>query len=113
MTAPILRLEPDGRHRVVPAGPPRLGDLLLRLGAVAPDRLLVALALQPTDGRRLGELLLSRGWTTEEGLAAALALQHGAERADLRSHPPDARLLDLLGPDTCVRLGLVPWKRAG
>jgi cellulose synthase/poly-beta-1,6-N-acetylglucosamine synthase-like glycosyltransferase len=113
MTAPILRLEHDGRHRVVPAGPPRLGDLLLRLGAVAPDRLLVALALQPTDGRRLGEFLLSRGWTTEEGLAAALALQHGAERADLRSHPPDARLLDLLGPDTCVRHGLVPWKRTG
>jgi cellulose synthase/poly-beta-1,6-N-acetylglucosamine synthase-like glycosyltransferase len=113
MTAPILRLEPDGRHRVVPAGPPRLGDLLLRLGAVAPDRLLIALALQPTDGRRLGELLLSRGWTTDEGLAAALALQHGAERADLRSLPPEARLLDLLGPDTCVRHGLVPWKRAG
>jgi glycosyltransferase involved in cell wall biosynthesis len=113
MTAPILRLEPDGRHRVVPAGPPRLGDLLLRLGAVAPDRLLVALALQPADGRRLGELLLSRGWTTEEELAAALALQDGAERAALRSHPPDARLVDLLGADTCVRRGVVPWKRAG
>jgi glycosyltransferase XagB len=113
MTAPILRLEPDGRHRAVLAAPPRLGDLLLRLGAVAPDRLLVALALQPNDGRRLGDILLSRGWTTEDGLASAVALQHGADRADLRAHPPDLRLVDLLGPDSCIRLGVVPWKRAG
>ncbi len=113
MTAPILRLEPDGRHRAVLTGPPRLGDLLLRLGAVAPDRLLVALALQPNDGRRLGDILLSRGWTTEDGLASAVALQHGADRADLRAHPPDLRLVDLLGPDACIRLGVVPWKRAG
>jgi cellulose synthase/poly-beta-1,6-N-acetylglucosamine synthase-like glycosyltransferase len=113
MTAHILRLEHDGRHCVVPSRPERIGDLLLRLGAVAPDRLLVALALQPMDGRRLGELLVSRGWTTAEGLAAALALQGGAGRADLAADPPDPRLMDLLGPDACVRFGLVPWKRAG
>jgi len=116
MTAPILRLERDGRHRPVAAAPapPRLGDILLRLGAVAPDRLLVALGLQPKDGnRRLGEILVERGWTTPEDLAAALALQSGAEWADLRRFPPDLRLVDRLGPGACLRLGLVPWKRAG
>jgi glycosyltransferase XagB len=86
--------------------------VLLRLGAVAPDRLLVALALQPKDGRRLGDILVSRGWTSPEDLAAALALQHGADRADLRraARPPP---VDLLGPDACIRLGVVPWKSAG
>jgi glycosyltransferase XagB len=114
MTAPILRLEPDGCHRPVPVvPPPRLGDVLLRLGGVAPDRLLLALALQPQDGRRLGEMLVARGWTSPQDLAAALALQHGADRADLRAAPPSARLIDLLGPDSCIRLGVVPWKRAG
>jgi cellulose synthase/poly-beta-1,6-N-acetylglucosamine synthase-like glycosyltransferase len=114
MTAPILRLDPDGHHRSLPVvAPPRLGDVLLRLGAVAPDRLLVALALQPQDGRRLGEILVARGWTTAEDLAAGLALQHGADRANLRTSPPDPHLVDLLGPDSCIRLGVVPWKTAG
>jgi cellulose synthase/poly-beta-1,6-N-acetylglucosamine synthase-like glycosyltransferase len=85
----------------------------LRLGAVAPDRLLVALALQPKDGRRIGDILVARGWTSSDDLAAALALQLGTERADLRTRPPDARLIDLLGPETCIRLGVVPSHRAG
>jgi cellulose synthase/poly-beta-1,6-N-acetylglucosamine synthase-like glycosyltransferase len=93
--------------------PPQLGDVLLRLGGVAPDRLLVALAAQPRDGRRLGEILVARGWTTPEDLAAALALQHGADRANLRTRPPDPGLVDLIGPDSCIRLGAVPWKSAG
>jgi glycosyltransferase XagB len=98
----------------MPAGSPRrLGDILLRLGAVAPDRLLVALALQPQDGRRLGEILVSRGWTSEDGLAAALALQHGRGPGGPRAHPPDLRLVDLLGADACIRLGVVPWRTAG
>ena len=115
MTAPILRLESEGHHRPIPAppAPPRLGDILLRLGAVAPDRLLVALGLQSKECRRLGDILVSRGWTTAEDLASALALQSGAERADLRGRPPDLRLVDLLGPGTCIRFGLVPWKSAG
>ena len=93
--------------------PAQLGDVLLRLGAVAPERLLVALAVQPQDGRPLGEILVARGWTTPEDLAAALALQHGADRANLRTAAPDSRLVDLLGPDACIRLGLVPWKGGG
>lgn len=118
MTAPVLRLHPNGRHRSLPEGPAslagrRLGDILVRQGDLSPDHLLAALAIQPRESGLLGDILVSRGWTSSEALASALALQRGVERADLGREPPDPRLVDLLGAPGCIRLGALPWKRAG
>jgi hypothetical protein len=85
MTALTLRLEADGRHRAIrpQAAPRRIGEILLQCGAVAPDRLRLALALQDGDRRRLGEILVSRRWASPEAVAAAAATQVGVATADL------------------------------
>ena len=115
MTALTLRLEADGRHRALRPHrvPDPLGEILVGAGAVAPDRLRLALALQVGDGRRLGEILISRRWATPEAVAAAVARQNGVAGANLVAQPPDPRLVDALGAPACLRLGVVPWRAAG
>ncbi len=115
MAALTLRLEADGRHRAIrpQAAPGRIGEILLRCGAVAPDRLRLALALQDGDRRRLGEILVSRRWASSEAVAAAAATQGGVAAADLEAAPPDPGLVDRLGAQACLRLGVVPWRPAG
>lgn len=118
MTAPVLRLDPHGRHRLVRrettplAGLP-IGEILVRQGDLDPGQLLAALAVQPTESGRLGDILVAHGWTTPDAVAAALALQRGAERADLDRETPDLQLVDLLSPAACVRSGALPLCRAG
>jgi glycosyltransferase XagB len=116
MTALTLRLEADGRHRAVPPprpAPARIGEILVRNGALAPDRLRIALVLQKGDGRRLGDLLIARRWAAPEAVAAAAAVQAGMEQVDLVADPPDPWLVDMLGAPACLRLGVVPWRRTG
>ena len=60
MTASVLRLSADGDHRPIQPGTAglrglRLGEVLVRLGSLTPERLLAALALQPHDPARLGD----------------------------------------------------------
>lgn len=46
---------------------------------------------------------------------ALLASAHAARlaRIDPLREPPDMRLIDRLGPATCLRYGLLPWRRVG
>jgi len=67
---------------------PRLGDLLVRMGALTPSELEWALQEQKADGRRLGELLLAHGKVTPEQMATALAHRLGVLRADLSTQDP-------------------------
>ncbi len=116
MTATVLRLDPKGHHRIVPgaaSGRNRLGDILVRRGDLAPGKLLAALALQAHERRPLGEILTVRGWVQPTALSAALAIQAGVADADFGASPPDTHLIDLIGASACLRLGILPWKRAG
>jgi hypothetical protein len=84
---PDDRLDPAPRSgrpaRAVPPprpAPARIGEILVRNGALAPDRLRIALVLQKGDGRRLGEILVARRWAAPEAVAAAAAVQAGMDR---------------------------------
>ncbi len=90
-----------------------VGQMLLERGALSPEDLARALALQAREEARFGDILLAHGMVTTEALYATLAEQYGTVVADLRRERPDPRLIDALGADFCIRNGIVPWKRAG
>ena len=91
----------------------RLGEILLDMKAVDPGDLLKAVALRNRQDVRLGDILLAHGWVTEPALMSALSQQWGARLIDLARDPPDARLIDLFGPEFCLAEGIVPWRKAG
>lgn len=80
---------------------PKLGEVMLELGAIDPDQLIAALQLQketPTEAgaAHLGEVLMKMGTIDERALAAALAFQFGIPLADLTHEKPE--------PDAVARL---------
>ena len=95
------------------AGRVPLGQLLLEAGAVSPSNLMRALALREQQDVRLGDILLAHDWVSEADLMAALAKQWGAAVVDLAREPPDPRLIDRIGAETCLKRGMVPWRRVG
>ncbi|MEZ5885877.1 MAG: glycosyltransferase [Paracoccaceae bacterium] len=90
-----------------------LGQILMDMKAVGPGDMLKALALRDRQDVRLGDVLLAHGWVSEPALMAALANQWGARILDLAAEPPDARLIDALGPDFCLKEAVLPWRRIG
>ncbi|MEM1065906.1 MAG: glycosyltransferase [Pseudomonadota bacterium] len=96
------------------ANAPLLGDLLLRAGAVSARDLNRALNAQArTPGTRLGQILTRRGFAAPRAVNHALARQRGAREVDLANCRPDPRLIDRIGADACLRLELLPVRRAG
>ncbi len=76
---------------------PQLGAILLEQGALSAEDLARAVALQHREDARFGDILLA----------------HGMVVADLAAEPPDTRLVDALGAETCIRHAILPWKRVG
>ncbi|HDR28001.1 glycosyltransferase family 2 protein [Rhodovulum sp.] len=89
----------------------RLGEQLLVAGAVTPEALERALADHARMEVQLGELLIAEGDATADAVAEALCRQFGTGRADFAAYPPDPRLIDILGVRTCLKKGLLPWRR--
>ncbi len=92
------------------AAQPYLGDLLVRAGALAPDALQDALALQRGQDTLLGHILLVNGLISREALIAALSEQSKLGRADLDSTPPEPDLAVGVDPYLCLRLEAIPWR---
>ncbi len=90
-----------------------IGQILVDMGALAPQDLLRATVLRQREDARIGDILLAHGMVDEGTLYAALAQQYRAEVANLIRTPPDVRLIDRLGADTCLRKGVLPWRQAG
>ena len=69
----------------------RLGDLLVKSGAITQPQLDEALKLQANTGDRLGTVLQKHGFITEKQLIDTLMNQLGVEFIDLNSYviPPD------------------------
>ena len=61
----------------------RLGDVLIKSGAITPEQLDEALAMQKTTGQRLGTVLIDSGIIKESQLINALTTQLGVEYIDL------------------------------
>ena len=88
-----------------------LGEILVEQGALTEAQLAQVLALQEREEARFGDILLAREMVSETALYRALSTQYGCAVADLAAEPPDARLVDAIGAENCVRNGVLPWKR--
>lgn len=113
--APALRSVAD--RSAVPGPSARaaagLGGDLVRRGVVAATDLLRVLALAGPGGTSLAQALRSHGLAQDDRLASALAERAGLRRIGPDDGPPDPRLVAALGAPACVRLQVLPWRRAG
>jgi MSHA biogenesis protein MshE len=88
-----------------------LGTLLLRVGAIDPEQLEIALTEKERSPRRLGEILVEWGWVPSVAIARALAEQYDIPFLDLSATEvePDAAML--LPEDAARRLQALPVRR--
>ncbi len=105
----------DRARGAVPAAPlhATFAARLMAEGTVAPHALVQAVAQQRRHGGHLAEILLALGHVGEAPLYAAMARHWGVQAGDLMNLPPDPRLIDRIGATTCLREGLLPWRRVG
>lgn len=87
-----------------------LGAELVRRGVVGGAGLLRGLLAARGPGARV---LRSHGLADDRALARALAERAGLGRISLADGVPDPRLIATLGECDCLRMGCLPWARAG
>lgn len=105
---PSRQSQPNrGRHRRP------IGQVLLERGELSPENLARVVALQQREDARFGDILLAQGMVTSGALYAALSEQYETLTADLGAEPPDARLIDALGAEFCIKNMTLPWKSIG
>jgi type IV pilus assembly protein PilB len=96
-------------HRVKPRGTRlRLGDILLRSGAITNEQLAQALAHQKKSGRALGEILVLLGFVTDDAMRQALGRQSNVSFVDLDRMAIDKTLARVINSSYARRHGLVP-----
>ncbi len=86
----------------------RLGDLLVKYGAITQDQLEQALAMQKGTGRRLGALLIEEGIIHENQLIDALTTQLGVEYVDLSKVEIPAEMARILPKNIAKKYMVVP-----
>lgn len=86
----------------------RLGDVLLRDGAINEQQLARALAEQSRTNRMLGELLIEQGVITPQVFLETLAKTLGVCCVHLRHGLIDPQVFKLVGAEECERLRAVP-----
>jgi type IV pilus assembly protein PilB len=85
-----------------------LGTLLLRVGAIDPEQLEIALTEKERSPRRLGEILVEWGWVPSVAIARALAEQYGMPFLDLSRTEIEQSAAMLLPEDAARRLQALP-----
>ena len=88
----------------------RLGDLLVKSGAITQTQLDEALTLQSEtdDAKRLGEVLQERGFITEKQLIDTLMSQLGVEFVDLNNYNIPSEMAQVLPKSITKKHGVVP-----
>lgn len=86
----------------------RIGDLLLRDGAVTQDQLEEALGKQKSSGKLLGEVMVEAGLINSGQLVYTLAESLGVKGVQLRHGLMDPALLKLIGQEEAERLRVMP-----
>ena len=86
----------------------RLGDLLVKAGAISEDQLRQALEEQRVTHARLGEVLVKNAWVSERQLVEALADQLKKGIVTLSRFKPMPEALRLVPEQTAKRLEIVP-----
>lgn len=90
---------------------PRLGDVLIRSGALTEAQLAHALSQQSKNHRPLGELLIKLGYISDEKMRQALARQLHISFVDLDGMSLDKQLAKTINSAFARRHGLVPVAR--
>ncbi len=85
-----------------------LGTLLLRVGAIDPEQLEIALTEKERSPRRLGEILVEWGWVSSVEIARALAEQYGMPFLDLTQTEVEQEAAMLLSEEAARRLQALP-----
>ena len=100
---PIRTLVDETKDAWVP-----LGTLLLRVGAIDPEQLEIALTEKERSPRRLGEILVEWGWVSSVEIAKALAEQYGMPFLDLSETEVEHEAAMLLPEEAARRLQALP-----
>ncbi len=88
----------------------QIGSLLVEQEAVGPEQVEQALAEQQRSGLRLGEQLIRMGAVDERQLAVALAAQYGIGVGDLSRQAPDPQLAGRLSESVARKYMAVPLR---
>jgi len=91
----------------------KLGELLVKSGAITPDQLETALAEQRRSKQTLGEVLVRLRFVTEEQMRRALCQQLHINYFDLDSIMLDHSLKGLINPRFAMKRLVVPIARVG
>ena len=88
----------------------RLGDLLVKSGAISQSQLDGALAIQSAagKGKRLGEVLQEEGFITEKQLIDTLMSQLGVEFIDLNNYSIPSEMAQILPKNIAKKHNVVP-----
>ena len=78
------------------------------MGAITPDHLLGAVAIEARTRAPLAEILRAEGWVAEPALLAAMARMWNRPVADLSETPVDHAALRILGAEFCLAERIVP-----
>lgn len=91
----------------------KLGELLVKSGAISEDMLAQALEVQKKEGTRLGTTLINLGYVKEDEMLSQLAKHFGVRSVDLRNTELDESLLQLIPGDLAGKYLIVPIERYG
>ena len=91
----------------------RLGDLLVKEGAITPEQLDQATKEARQAGSRLGTTLVKLGFVSEEEVTKFLSRQYGVPAVNLTTHEFDTSVLKLIPYETAKRHQILPLSRAG
>lgn len=109
---PLNMVEPGQAPPSGEARPLRLGEVLVKAGALTQETIQLALSLQEPFGhpnrRRLGQIIIDEGMATEEGVAAALAVVLDLPRANVAAYVPNRELLSRFPRESAIRFGAAP-----
>lgn len=86
----------------------RVGEALVRSGAISEQQLERALSDQKQSGRKLGELLVEQGMISGSALVRALAACLGVRGCTLRHGLIDPAVMSLIGEQEAERLHVIP-----
>ena len=86
----------------------RLGDILLKCGALTPQQLEFALIEQKKSGKRLGEILLQQSMVSEETMRQALCTQLNIPYIDISRLNIDPNLAKIINRDYAYRHKIIP-----
>jgi type IV pilus assembly protein PilB len=92
---------------------PKLGEMLIKAGAITETQLARALEEQPQLALPLGETLIKLGYLTEDQMRQALCLQMNVPYLDLTRLQIDASLARLINRTYAVRNVVVPVSQVG